>query len=103
MDYAATYNRNRGNWLYELARDGKVSATGVRVGLLFATFFVAESREEVGPSYEWIMESAHVANRNSVSKAIKQLESAGFLLVYRMHRYRNRYSMPFDGEKDWNR
>lgn len=100
-NYAAAYNRNRVTWLYEAARSPDLGATAVRVGLLFATFFNAEDREEVAPSYEWIMENARINSRTTLFKALKELEGAGFLVIDRMHRYRNRYSMPFTGEAPW--
>lgn len=102
MDYAALYNRNRVTWLYEAPRSKELSAEAVRVGLLFATF-CQEDREEVSPSYEWIMEKACIRSRSTLSKALKQLDAAGFLRIERMHRYRNHYSMPFDGDSVWKR
>lgn len=101
MDYAALYNQNRVSWLYAAARSPELGHAAVRVGLLFATFFVPEEREEVSPSYEWIMENARIKNRSTLAKALKELEDAGFLKIYRMHRYRNHYSMPFTGEEIW--
>lgn len=101
MDYAARYNENRVTWLYEAARSPKLGAEAVRVGLLFATFCQPDDREEVSPSYEWIMEKARIKGRSTLSKALKELEASGFIRIERIHRYRNHYSMPFDGEKAW--
>lgn len=101
MDYPARYNENRVTWLYEAARSRKLGAEAVRVGLLFATFCQPEDREEVSPSYAWIMENAGIRSRATLSKALKQLEASGFLRIERMHRYRNHYSLPFDGEVAW--
>jgi hypothetical protein len=101
MDYAERYNRNRVSWLYALARSEKVGSNAVRVGLLFATFFNAEEREILKPSYTWIMEAAHIKSRTSLRKALLELEQSGFLIIDRMHRYNNEYRMPFDGEANW--
>lgn len=103
MDYAERFNRNRVQWLYELAREKSIGPNAVRVGLLFGTFFQADEREEVRPSYDWIMENAHIGNRSTVAKALKELEKAGFIEIARLHRYRSSYSFPFDGENDWVR
>lgn len=100
MDYSATYNRNRVTWLYEAARSPKLSASAVRVGLLFATFFNADTRETVNPSYEWLMENAHMS-RATLAKALKELEAAGFIQIHRLHRYRSQYEMPFNGDEPW--
>lgn len=102
MDYAATYNRNRVTWLYEVARSPKLGANAVRIGLLFATFFQPEDREELKPSYEWIMGAAHIKSRSTVARALKELEDAGFLEIERYHRYQSHYWMPFDGEALWS-
>lgn len=101
MDYAAQFNQNRVSWLYAAARSPKLSASAVRVGLLFATFIQPEDRESVSPSYEWLMENARLKSRSSLSKALKELEDAGFLLIHRFHRYRNQYELPFDGDSPW--
>jgi DNA-binding transcriptional ArsR family regulator len=101
MNYAERYNRNRVSYLYEIARCPHLDATAVRVGLLFATFVQAEEREEVRPSYEWLMKHANVKSRSTISKALKQLEENGFLILSRFHRFKTAYSMPFDGETDW--
>ena len=101
MDYEATYNRNRVTWLYAAARSKELSASAVRVGLLFATFFNAGTeREELNPSYEWIAETAHMS-RATLAKSLFELEKAGFLTIYRIHRYRNQYAMPFTGDEVW--
>lgn len=101
-NYAATYNRNRVTWLYEVARSPDLSHVAVRVGLLFATFMQAESREEVKPSYEWIMKTARIKGRSTVSRALKELEGAGFLEIERFHRFKSHYAMPFDGDAIWS-
>lgn len=101
MDYDSLYNRNRITWLYEAARSNRLSATDVRVGLLFATFVQPEMREEVKPSYEWLMANAGIGSRSTLAKSIRNLEKAGFLVVTRYHRYRSHYSLPFDGESLW--
>lgn len=101
MDYAERYNRNRVSWLYALARSEKVSANAVRVGLLFATFFNVDEREILKPSYTWLMNASHIKSRTSLSRALRELEAAGFLEIDRMHRYNNQYRMPFDGETVW--
>ena len=101
MDYAEIYKHNRITWLYEAARSNRLTAVDVRVGLLFATFVQPESREEVSPSYEWLMQNAGIGSRSTLAKSIRNLEKAGFLDVRRFHRYRSHYSMPFDGEKIW--
>jgi len=100
MDYATLWNRNRVEWLYQLARCPQIGAPAVRVGLLFGTFFQAEEREELRPGYNWLMKNAHMS-RPTLAKALKELESAGFLVVFRIHRYRSTYSLPFDGEAAW--
>lgn len=101
MGYAERFSANRVQWLYEVARSPELSSDAVRVGLLFATF-VQPGREEVGPSYEWIMQNAHIS-RKTVAKALRALERAGYLDIHRTHRYRNRYSLPFDEEGNWVR
>lgn len=101
MNYAEQYNRNRVSYLYEIARSPNLDATAVRVGLLFATFVQAEEREEVRPSYEWLMEHGRIGSRSTLSKALKQLEENGFLNIVRYHRIRTFYAMPFDGNAPW--
>lgn len=103
MDYKEIYNRNRVTWLYEAARSPHLNATAVRVGLLFATFVQPEDREEVSPSYEWLMQNAQIKNRSTLSSALQQLEAAKFLNIERFHRYRNHYSLPFNGDEIWKR
>jgi biotin operon repressor len=101
MDYDETYNRNRVTWLYEAARSPELSATAVRVGLLFATFLnPSMGRERVRPSYEWLMANARMS-RATLWKSIKELEAAGFIKVVRYRRHANFYSMPFDGDAIW--
>lgn len=100
MAYAEIWSRNRVQWLYQLARCPDVGAPAVRVGLIFGTFFQAEDREELRPGYEWLMKNAHMS-RGTLSKALKELESAGFLVSRKYHRYRSTYSLPFDGESLW--
>lgn len=101
MDYPTRYNRNRVALLYDLARAKNVSSNAVRVGLLFATFCQPEGREIVSPAYEWIMSAARLKSRSTLSKALEELEKAGFLRIERFHRYRNQYSLPFDENGDW--
>lgn len=103
MNYCERYNRNRVQYLYELARCQELDATAVRVGLLFATFLQPEEREEVRPSYEWLMENAGIGSRSTLSKALKQLEDNGFLNTVKYHRMRTFYAMPFDGDGLWKR
>ena len=103
MDYAEQYNRNRVSYLYEIARSPHLDATAVRVGLLFATFVQAEDREEVRPSYEWLMEHARIGSKSTLSKALKRLEDHGFLHMVKYHRMRTVYAMPFDGDGPWKR
>lgn len=100
MDYAEIWSRNRVEWLYRLARSPRIGSSAVRVGLLLGTFFQSEEREELRPGYDWLQENAHIS-RATLSKAILELESAGFLVVHRIHRYRSTYSLPFDGEAVW--
>lgn len=100
MDYKELWSWNRVEWLYQLARSKKLGASAVRVGLLFGTFMQAEDREEVRPSYEWIMENARVS-RPTLAKALAELEAANFICIERFHRYRSAYSMPFDGHRKW--
>ena len=101
MDYVDQWNRNRVEWLYQLPRSG-VSSAAVHVGLLFATFFQPEEREILKPGYDWIMKAAGMC-RGTVAKALAELEREGFLEIDRMHRYRNEYRMPFDGDDPWVR
>jgi hypothetical protein len=103
MDYKDQYNWNRVEWMYQLARAERLDAVAVRVGLIFATFMVAEDRETVSPSYEWVMSQARIKSRTTLSKALSTLEREGFLIIDRMHRYRNRYELPFTGDAGWNR
>lgn len=88
-------------WLYQLPRRKGLSASAVRVGLLFGTFLQSDDREEVSPGYDWIMTNAHLSSRTTVSKALAELEKDGMLCVERTHRYRNHYHLPFDGEEEW--
>ncbi len=100
MDYADQWNRNRVDWLYQMARSPDLGPQAVRVGLLFATFLQPEEREEVRPGYDWLMKNARMS-RATLAKAIKELESAGYITVTRFHRYRSTYSMAFDGDECW--
>lgn len=101
MDYADIWNRNRVDWLYRLARAENLGSNAVRVGLLFGTFLQPEEREEVRPSYEWLMANARLKHRSTLAKALRELEAAGFICIHRLHRYRSTYSMPFDGDAVW--
>lgn len=100
MDYDEQWNSNRVNWLYQLARSPDLGAGAVRVGLLFATFLQPTRREEVRPGHDWLMEHAQMS-RATLQKALKELETAGFLTVDRWHRYRSAYGMPFTGDAPW--
>lgn len=102
MDYAERWNRNRVEWLYQLARTEEVGPSAVRVGLLFATFLQPEEREEVRPSFEWLVKNAHMS-RQTLSTSIRELEEAGFLDVTRHHAESTHYSMPFTGDEEWRR
>lgn len=99
-DYVATWNRNRVDWLYSLARSKKLGAPAVRVGLLFGTFLQPDTRETVHPSYDWLCQNAYIS-RGTLSKALKELKSAGFLAVDTYHAEGSYYSMPFDGDAVW--
>lgn len=100
MDYNEIFNRNRIEWLYQAARSPKLSASAVRVGLLFATFVQPESRELLTPGYRWIMDNAHIS-KATLSKALKELEFEGFLTIERVASYRSHYSLPFNGDAVW--
>lgn len=100
MNYVEQWNRNRVDWLYRLAREPALSAYAVRLGLLFATFLQPEEREEVRPSYDWLMANGQMS-RATLSKAIGELEANGYILVERIHRYRNTYTMAFNGDGPW--
>jgi hypothetical protein len=103
MDYSERYNRNRVQYLYELARCQELDAYAVRVGLLFATFLQPEEREEVRPKYEWILKNAKIGSRSTLSKALDQLDANGFLRRNKYEGFCTFYSMPFDGDMDWKR
>ena len=96
--YVERWNRARVDLLYRLARSPALDAPAVRVGLLFATFLQAETREDVRPNYQWLMKHARVS-RATLSKAIKQLETAGFIEVVRYHRHCNHYSLILEDVK----
>lgn len=101
MDYDDVYNRNRVTWLYEAARSPDLSASAVRVGLLFATFMNAsKGRERVRPSYEWLTKHAHMS-RTTLAKSLRELEAAGFLVITRYRRQGSFYELPFDGNEIW--
>lgn len=102
MDYIEQWNANRVDWLYQLARCRELGAPAVRIGLLFGTFFQADTREELKPGHEWLMENGRMS-KPTVVKAVAELEREGFLIVEGMRRYRNLYSMPFDGDGPWKR
>lgn len=102
MDYKDVWNRNRVDWLYELARCGEVGASAVRLGLLFATFLQAEDREEVRPKFSWLAEHAHMS-LGTLATAVKELEEAGFICVRRFRAESNHYSLAFDGYEPWKR
>lgn len=101
MDYNEIYKRNRIEWMYQAARSPKLSATAVRVGLLFATFVQPEIRETLNPGYKWIMENARIKSRPTLTSALVELEDAGFLKIERFASYRSHYSMPFTGDELW--
>lgn len=100
--YVKTWNENRVDWLYQLARCEEISPSAVRLGLLFATFLQAEKREEVRPNFNWLVKNAHMS-RGTVAKAMEELEAAGFIKVRRFHAESNHYSMTFDGNAVWKR
>lgn len=102
MDYVQRWNQNRVDWLYELARCNELGARAVRVGLLFATFFQPEAREELKPSYAWLTKHAHMS-RTTLANALVELEEAGFLLITRYHAESQIYTMPFMGDAKWVR
>lgn len=102
MDYAERYNRNRVEYLYRLAREPRLSAVAVRVGLLFATFTNADDREEVRPKYDWLMSAAHIRSRTTLSKALKELETEGYLETRKYVGFATFYSLPFDGDEEWS-
>lgn len=97
--YAETFSANRVDWLYRIARSD-VSPAAVKVGLLFATFVMAERREELSPSYAWICENAKLS-RPTVGRCIEELIAAGFLEVLKEDGRRSRYALPFDGDAAW--
>jgi Fe2+ or Zn2+ uptake regulation protein len=103
MNYVEIYNRNRVQYLYELARCHDLDAVAVRVGLLFATFLQPEDREEVRPKYEWLLKNAKIGSRSTLSKALGQLEARGFLHRIKYEGFCTFYSMPFDGFAEWKR
>ncbi|WP_336057343.1 helix-turn-helix domain-containing protein [Nitratireductor sp. CH_MIT9313-5] len=100
--YVKTWNENRVDWLYQIARCAEVSPSAVRLGLLFATFLQPDEREEVHPSYKWLVENAHMS-RGTIAKALNELEEAGFIRTRRYHAEGTHYSMPFDGNGKWTR
>ncbi len=97
--YAETFNANRVRWFYEIARSD-VSPAAVKVGLLFATFVNAESREEVQPSYAWIAAAAKLS-KPTVGRCIAELIKAGYLDVVKEAGFRGCYALPFSGDADW--
>ena len=99
--YAEVFNANRVSWLYQIARSD-VSPAAVKVGLLFATFVNPESREEVRPSYAWIMESSKLA-RATVARCLDELVNEGFLEIIRYAGFRSAYALPFTGDHEWKR
>lgn len=99
MDYAETYSRNRVHWLYSIARSN-VSPAAVKLGLLFATFMIAEDREEVSPSYDWIMEQAKLS-RATVARCLMELEEKGYLETVKFKGHRTAYALPFTGDAVW--
>lgn len=99
--YADVFNANRVRWFYEIARSD-VSPAAVKVGLLFATFVNAESREEVSPSYAWIC-SASKLSRPTVGRCVDELVRAGFLDVIKYPGHRLCFALPFCGEVEWSK
>jgi hypothetical protein len=99
MDYKETYSRNRVSWLYAIARS-EISPSAVKLGLLFATFVLPEEREEVSPSYDWIVEKSHLS-RATVARCLVELEKGGYLgrVIYPGHRVS--YHLPFTGDAVW--
>lgn len=100
--YVKTWNENRVDWLYQLARCEEVSPSAVRMGLLFATFLQAEKREKVRPTFDWLVKNTHMS-RGTVAKALRELEEAGFIHVRRFYAESNYYAMPFTGLENWKR
>jgi hypothetical protein len=72
----------------------------VKVGLLFATFFISERREETSPSFAWICKEARLS-RPTVGRCVEELVRAGYLDVIKYPGHKFCYALPFDGEKEW--
>jgi hypothetical protein len=102
LDITAQFWKNRNHWLYCLARDKKLSDCSVRVGLLFGTFF-SPSRLSLHPGYEWIMENGRIGSRHTVSKALRELQEQGYLLVEKGFHQNHRYYPTFDCDGDWQK
>ena len=103
--YPKQFWTNRNHWLFMLARDEKLSANAVRVGLLFGTFFkpdtAGKNGEALKPGYDWLMRSACLGSRTTLSKALRELEDNGFLLAEKRFHANTVYRLPFDGEGEW--
>jgi len=97
--YAEIFNANRVTWLYQIARSD-VSPSAVKIALLFATFVVPESREDVSPSYSWIAKTSKLT-RPTVGRCVQELVAAGYLDVTAAEGWKSCYSMPFTGEAEW--
>jgi hypothetical protein len=103
--YPKQFWTNRNHWLFLLARDENLSAVAVRVGLLFGTFFKPDTASRQGetlkPGYDWLMKSACLGSRTTLSKALRELEENGFLVAEKRYHANTVYRLPFDGESEW--
>jgi hypothetical protein len=103
MSDLSIFARNRVEWFYRLARDARINASAVRVGLVIGTF-LNEDRNEVRPSYSWLMEAACIKNKSTLSNALTQLEKTEYLVIDRFGgQCRNAYGFPFDDETLWSK
>ena len=102
-DYNQQFWENRNAWLYELARDARLSANAVRIGLIIGTFVSADNRETVKPGYAWLMKAAGINSKTTIASAIRQLIEFRYLDAMRRQRMNTAYSLPFDGETCWKR
>jgi len=100
-DYNQQFWENRNAWLYELARDARLSANAVRIGLLIGTFVSADRRESVKPGYAWLMKASGINSKTTISNAIHALIGHGYLDAMKRQRMNTAYSLPFDGCDCW--
>jgi len=75
----------QGNWHYTMVdnaifEDERITTTDQSVYMALCSFMSIKSHE-CFPSYETLMKRAHVGGRNTLSRAIKRLESYGFIKV----------------------